>query len=715
MKNKILLFALIICCSACGVGVGLVTIAPKDKNYHSGLHYEFSMDERMINIFFKKSDKFTDVSNTPPALRLPLDQPFLKIAKDAPKVKYKYGSFKFSETPSEICNQLEIQNIDFSETTIVMQGDLCGTGFKMSLTIEQAQTLEMNIQLTDTTFNRLSLVCSSAPEEQIFGMGEQFSHVNLRGHRVPVWVEEQGVGRGDQPLTGLANSQMSGGDQFTTYAPMPFFISSFKKSFHLHNTTRSVFDFQYTNSMEIEVWDNQLSATIKQMDDPLDLIEHFTEKTGRLAALPEWAYGNILGIQGGMQVVIPQVDKLLDADVPISAIWIQDWCGKKETSLGSQLRWHWQADAKRYPNFKGFCEKMNKRGVAVLGYNNPFFTDSGSLFQTAKEQDFFVKNSLGEPYLIEMPGMDAYLIDLTNPAAFKWMKSVIKIKMIDVGLSGWMADYAEGLPWDAVLHSGVSPKEYHNLYPIEWARLNREVIQESGNEGKIAFFSRSSFTGGSAYSTFYWAGDQTTYWQENDGLPSVVPALLSSGMSGMSVNHADIGGFMSFKRMGGRVKIVRTEEMLKRWIELCAFTPIFRSHEGILPDDNIQVYDAEMQEFYAKFARMHERLSPYIQEQMEAATEKGYPIVRHLYLHYPKDKNTYDLQQQFLLGKDIMVAPVVQKGAQSVDIYIPPGEWRHLLTGEVFSGGLNYKVNTPIGTPAVFVNTDSKWKNLEIQ
>jgi len=709
--NKILLFALIISFSACGVGADLVTVAPKDKNYYSGLHYKFSMDERMINVFFKKSDKLTDVSNTPPALRLPLDQAFLKIAKDSPKVKYKYGSFKFSESPSDVCNQLEIKDINFSETVIIILGDLCGTDFKMSLNIEQANTLEMNIQVSDTTFNRLTLVSISAPEEQIFGMGEQFSHANLRGHRVPVWVQEQGVGRGDQPLTGLTNA--SGGDPFTTYAPMPFFISSFSKSFQLHNTTRSVFDFQYANSIEIEVWDNELSASIVQMDDPLDLIEHFTEKTGRLAPLPEWAYGTILGIQGGTQVVMPQLDKLLRANVPISAIWVQDWCGKQETPQGSQLRWHWQADSKNYPNFKGFCEKMNERGVAVLGYNNPFMTDSGSLFQTAKEQSFFVKNNLGEDYLIEMPGMDAYLIDLTNPAAFNWMKSLIKIKMINVGLSGWMADYAEGLPWDAVLHSGISPQEYHNIYPIEWARLNREVIRETGNEGKIAFFSRSSFTGGSQHSTFYWAGDQTTYWQQNDGLPSVVPALLSSGMSGISVNHADIGGSTSFKRMG--VKIVRTEEMLKRWIELCTFTPIFRSHEGVLPDENVQVYDAEMQEFYGRFARIHERLRPYLQEQMEAATEKGYPIVRHLYLHYPKDKNTYDVQQQFLLGKDIMVAPAVQKGIQSIEVYIPQGEWRHLFTGEVFSGGLNYKINTPLGTPAVFVNISSKWKNLEIE
>ncbi len=450
------------------------------------------------------------------------------------------------------------------------------------------------------------------------------------------------------------------------------------------------------------------------MDNPLDLLEDFTEKNGRPPALPKWAYGNVLGIQGGKEVVVKQLDVLKKAKVPVDAIWIQDWCGKRETKLGSQVYWNWKADESRYPNFKMFCLKMRQRGVRVLGYNNPFLMKGSELYETALERGFFIKNQAGEPYLLEMPD-EVYMLDLTNPEAFEWMKDIIKENMINQGLAGWMADYAEGLPWDAVLHSGISAQEYHNQYPVDWARLNREAINETGNEGFIAFFSRSSFTGGSQYTPLYWAGDQMTYWQKNDGLPSVVPALLSSGMSGMAINHGDIGGFASFTRMKGRIKITRSEELLKRWIELCAFMPVFRSHESVLPDENLQVYDPEMHEFYARFARIHQRLRPYLEAQVETASVKGYPVIRHLYLHYPDDKNTYDLQNQYLLGEDVLVAPVVKKGMRNVEVYIPPGEWRHLLTGEVFSGGLKYNVDAPIGTPAVFVNIDSKWKGLIIE
>lgn len=695
MKTNLLIFVWLMLMSACVV-TEFVTVLPKDKNYYSARHIEFSMDEQKINVFFKPSDKFTATSSTPPALRLPLDQAFLRIAQSTPKVKHKYGNFRFTEQVKNACDELTVSNINFSETTIVIRGDLCGNDFNMFLVADEPNTLQVRIRLEDTTYNRITLVQSSTADEQVFGMGKQSSHVNLRGERVPVWVQEQGIKGAD--ISSLLTHE------FATSAPMPFYISSFKKSFLLHHSTRSVFDFRYVNSIETEVWDNQFSATIHQMDNPLDLIENYTKNTGRLSTLPDWAYGTIVGMQGGTQVVENQIDKLQKSRVPLSAICLQDWCGKRDTMLNSQIRWHWQTDENRYPDFKNFCTKMNTKGIAVLGYINPFLTADSELYKTATAKGFFVKNNLGEPYIIEIPDADACLIDLTNPAAFEWLKNIIKKNMITAGFSGWVADYGGGLPWDAVLHSGVSAAEYHNRYPIEWARLNREAIRETNNEGKMAFFSRTAFMGSNQEATLYWAGNQTTFWQKTGGLPSVVPALLSSGMSGMSVNHAEVGGFSN-------LTTDRDPELLIRSIELCAFTPIFRTYEGLLPEDDIQVYDMpELRTFYARFAQIHETLRPYLKEQMQAATEKGYPMIRHLYLHYPDDKNTYKIEDEYLLGSDILVAPIVKKRTVDTEVYIPPGEWQHLFTGEVFSGGLRYKLDAPIGTPPVFIKTDSPWK-----
>ncbi len=681
---------------------------PTDKRQFDGKYILFNIDEETINIRFKPTDDFKTAFTSPNAFSLPLYQPFLLIAKDKPKVRYKHGSFRFKERPHQRCQKLKLQDVSFEKDLITLKGELCGNRFSMYFSSTEPGRLDIKVQLKDTTFNRLTLVYESRPKEQVYGMGEQFSHVNIRGHRIPVWVEEQGIGKGDQPITGLANARMAGGSPYSTAAPIPFYISTDKKAFLLHNSVRSVFDFRYSETIDLEVWNHELSASIWQADTPLQLIEKYTAETGRLPELPDWAYGAILGVQGGSEIVLSRLDSLLETGAPISAIWIQDWCGKRETPFGSQLNWQWIPDESRYPDFNNFCANLKEKNIAVLGYINPFLASDSELYKIAKRNEYLIKKPEGGVYLVSSPGMEMGMIDLTNPAAFDWLKKIIKENMIDKGLSGWMADYGEWLPWDAVLFSGESARSYHNRYVVDWARLNREAIQESGREGKLAFFSRAGFTEANKYATFYWASDQITSWQLNDGLPSIVPGLLSSGIGGMSINHADIGGFTSFIR--GPVKFLRDEELLKRHIELAAFTPVFRTHESVLPDDNVQVYDTpEMRNFYARFAIVHDKLKNYLKAYAKESTEKGYPMIRHLYLHYPNDESVLNIQDQFLLGKDILVTPVVKKGAINTDVYLPEGNWRHLFTGEIYKGGLKYQINSPIGTPPAFINTESKW------
>lgn len=349
---------------------------------------------------------------------------------------------------------------------------------------------------------------------------------------------------------------------------------------------------------------------------------------------------------------------------------------------------------------------MNRRGIAVLGYINPMLTDDGALYKEADKAGYLVKNHQNETYRIQMTGFEVGLIDLSNPAACIWIKNIIKENMIAYGLEGWMADFGEALPWDAVLHSGVSAEYFHNQYPVAWARVNREAIEEAGLLGKVAFFSRSSFTEGPQYSTFYWAGDQMTSWQRHDGFRSIVPALTSSGISGMSINHADVGAFAGFWKAGGLFRMRRGIKLLKRHIELGAFTPIFRTHEGIIPKHNKQVYsDKKMADFYARFSRIHDSLQPYLRQVAAEAVEKGYPMIRHLYLHYPEDPIAKKIKYQYLLGKDILVAPQLRKGRKRVRAYLPKGDWVHYFTKEKFSGGKFYSIKTAEGSPAVFLRS----------
>ena len=272
-----------------------------------------------------------------------------------------------------------------------------------------------------------------------------------------------------------------------------------------------------------------------------------------------------------------------------------------------------------------------------------------------------------------------------------------------------MADFGEWLPMDSVLHSGISAEIYHNVYPVIWAKLNREAIREAGMEGEIVFFTRSGFSYSNKYSTLFWEGDQMVSFDRHDGLPSTIVGLLSSGLSGISLNHSDVGGYTTINNP--LIKYFRSEELFLRWAELNVFTPIFRTHEGNRPTKNHQPYSSpETRKKFAHYGRMHFALKNYLKFYVEEASKKGHPVVRPLFLHFPEDKNTFDIKNQFLLGSDILVMPVLKSRQILVKGYLPKGKWRHLFLNKVYSGPKTIELKAPLGTPAVFIREESAWK-----
>jgi sulfoquinovosidase len=344
------------------------------------------------------------------------------------------------------------------------------------------------------------------------------------------------------------------------------------------------------------------------------------------------------------------------------------------------------------------------------------------MLEEAKKKGFLVKNEKGEDYLIQTVGFPAYLIDLTNPKAVAWTKSIIKKNMIDVGLSGWMADFGEWLPYDAVLHSGVSAKNYHNQYPVDWAKLNREAIKEAGKEGEIVFFTRAGFSYSNKYSTLFWLGDQMVSFQTHDGLPSAVLGMMTSGVSGISLNHSDIGGYTTISNP--ITNYHRSKELLLRWSEMSALSPVFRTHEGNRPLKNWQVYnfenalgeksqsDEETVEKFANMGKLHYALKDYLKIYVREASRTGIPVVRHPYLHYPNDLQVRNLKYQYLLGEDLMVMPVISDGESQVSGYLPEGEWKHVWSKRVYRGGTRVRVDAPLGEPGLFIRMGSRNQKL---
>ncbi|XP_038882634.1 sulfoquinovosidase-like [Benincasa hispida] len=579
-------------------------------------------------------------------------------------------------------------------------------------------------------FNRVFLTYSSEEKERFFGFGEQFSHMDFKGKRVPIFVQEQGIGRGDQPITFAANlvSYRAGGDWSTTYAPSPFYMTSKMRSLYLEGYEYSVFDLTKNDRVQIQIHGNSIQGRILHGNSPSELIERFTETIGRPPELPGWIIsGAVVGMQGGTDAVRKIWNDLKAHEVPISAFWLQDWVGQRETVIGSQLWWNWEVDTTRYFGWKQLIKDLGAWHIKVMTYCNPCLAPTDekqnrrrNLYEEAKALGILVKKKNGEPYMVPNTAFDVGMLDLTHPNTSSWFKEILQ-EMVDDGVRGWMADFGEGLPIDATLYSGDDPITAHNRYPEIWAQINREFADEwksklVGKEKEdpqeaLVFFMRAGFRNSPKWGMLFWEGDQMVSWQANDGIKSAVTGLLSSGLSGYAFNHSDIGGYCAVNLPF--IKYRRSEELLLRWMELNAFTTVFRTHEGNKPSCNSQFYsnDRTLSQF-ARFAKVYSAWKFYRIQLVKEAAQRGLPICRHLFVHYPEDEYVLTLgHQQFLVGSEILVVPVLDKGKNNVKAYFPLNEsssWQHIWTGEVHAKpGCEIKVDAPVGYPAVFIKVGS--------
>lgn len=569
--------------------------------------------------------------------------------------------------------------------------------------------LKLEFLESSAGINRLWFRLAADQEEKIYGCGEQLSYFNLRGKNFPIWTSEPGVGRNKETYTTWQADvkDKAGGDYYTTNYPQPTFISTKKYYCHLESTAYQDFNFKNDNFHELEVWNIPDYLLFETGESYLELVEKLTAYLGRQPELPEWVYnGLILGVQGGTDFVLEQKDKLKEAGVELSALWCQDWQGVKHTSFGKRLSWNWEWNQELYPELDQKLKQLKAEDIRFMGYINPYVLEGKNLYQKAAANDYLAYDSEGEIYLVDFGEFYCGVVDFTNPEAFEWYKEVIKDNLIDFGLDGWMADFGEYLPTDCVLSNGKSAEIMHNAWPAIWAKVNYEAVKEAGKLEEVLYFMRAGFTGNQKYCTLMWAGDQSVNWSLDDGLASVIPAALSMGMTGCGLHHSDIGGYTS---LHGNI---RSRELFMRWAEMGAFTPVMRTHEGNRPSENFQVYDDQKAiKHLARMTKIYKKLSKYIKAAVKENAEKGIPVQRPLFMHYEADQKCYDLKYQYLLGRDLLIAPVYEEAKEEWELYLPEDNWIHLWSGQEFSGG-EIKVKAPLGQPPVFYRKDSEYREL---
>ena len=667
------------------------------------------------------------------------------------KMNESNGSFTIKEKLIKSYQNQTILKIDYKKGELIFHGYLSSpkkAEQKIFYTFTLSETdhdhhLQLNLNLKSNSNHsfkstltakdsqihlRPVLTYASPDDEKVFGFGAQYTMTNMKGLRLPILSQEQGHGRGgNRHLTRFLNyfAKGAGGSWHTTYASIPFYLTSQGRSLFLENKEYCIFDFSVKGRASFEVQSQTITGRILAGKDFKELIKNFTDFSGRMKPLPDWVgKGAIVGLQGGEDRVMKQVDKLLKGGVPISAVWIQDWVGKRKTFLGQRLWWNWEIDRKSYPNFEEMVKNLKERGISVLTYINPYLVnpqDKGgfkrNLWQEAHSLDYLLKDKQGRVISPKSGSIQFTIVDLTNPKAKNWFKEIMVTNMINKGVSGWMADFAEGIPFEARPFSGESAESFHHQYIVEWAKLNHEVLKEAGLIDKALVFLRSAHTKSLSFAPLFWLGDQLVTWDKYDGLLSSLNGLISSGLSGFSLNHSDTGGYASFI-FRPFINIKRSEELLTRWSELNAFTAVLRTHEGLNPQKgNIQIYSNQRTiRHFSKMARLYKGLSPYRNFLMKEAFQTGLPLVRPLFLHYPNKSWAYkgENRKLFLLGSELLVAPVLYPGRKTVKVTFPPGRWINIWTSETYGDPHrvteNITLKAPLGFPAAFIKYTSKWK-----
>jgi alpha-glucosidase (family GH31 glycosyl hydrolase) len=667
-----------------------------------------------------------------------------------------HASFEHQASTSHRCQQARVDKAEPTSHYFLLAGSFQSPGCQLRFSLrftQDEQLLRVVATTSNPEYNHLKLTLNAPRDETLLGFGAQVSEQNFKGLEVPVWIQEQGIGRGEQPLSTLIEANVAGasGHSLSSYFTVPHFVSSQGYSWFLENTSFSRFDFRNRQKLQIHSYSPTLKAQFSACSQLLDCVSNYTQYSGRMRALPQWTQkGAIVGLQGGAERVLKHYQALKQAGTPIAALWLQDWVGRRMTMNGtaSQLWWNWERDPQLYADWKSLSAQLKTDNVRLLGYFNPFLVDVSehptaqrNLYQEALEKGYLVKDEQAEPYQIAITDFTAGLVDITNTEAFDWLKAIIKQQVKRNGFSGWMADFGEALPTQAVLANNNSALDFHNLFPQEWARLNAEVVRELGLQDEAVFFMRAGFNQSPSYASLFWLGDQNTNWSHHDGLQSAVIGLLNSGISGQSLNHADIGGYTSLRRdipdagawllpsdltlsyeshdgkKSTQMALYRQQNLLMRWTEMSAFTAIFRTHEGLTPDINAQVYDTPvLRQHFARNAKLYQALATYRQQLMTEAEQKGWPLVRQPLLHYPQYRFFAQMPHedlQFMLGEDIMVAPMLTPKNQRTqrNVFLPEGDWLDLIQGvriEVGSKGKNLRISPPIGLAPAYIRINER-------
>ena len=497
--------------------------------------------------------------------------------------------------------------------------------------------------------------------ERYIGFGERSNGVNQRGGVVRNYVSEGPYQQAEYPfLTAFIPPPGYNTRRDATYYPVPWLLSTNGYGVLVRNHEESRFRLgsEQGDEWSVEVDAQKLRYQVFAGPRPRDALRRMTALTGRQPpAEAPFFFGPWFQEDTGDQ---ESIEILRAADAPASV---------------GQTYTHYLPCGDHQGNEDGQRERTalyHRNGLAVTTYFNPMIcTDYDPVYQQAVDAGVLHRDITGQPYVYKYTGSTIFFVsqfDFSNPATTSFYGNLLA-EAVGHGYDGWMEDFGEYTPPDVVSHDGTPGPAMHNRYVTLYHRAARTYA--SATDKPLARFNRSGWTGAAAESQIVWGGDPTTSF-DFDGLESAVYNGLSMGASGVSLWGSDIGGFFALSVPQ------TTPELLARWLEFGFASGVMRTQANgfdLVPSERAQIFDGGILPVWRRYAKLRTQLYPYLAAAQRVYDRTGLPMMRSLALMYPGDRRGAALEDEYLFGPDLLVAPVVTEGARHRSVYLPKGRW----------------------------------------
>ena len=560
------------------------------------------------------------------------------------------GSWKVIETNDKIIYSSDYGTIQINKNPwrIVLK-DKAGRILSQTAALSDADSTQVKytpfcfVKRGSDNARRINPVFTLTADEMIFGCGESATGLNKAGQKVNLFVTDP---------QGPETDQM--------YKPIPFFMSNRGYGMFMHTSAPVTCDFgaTYIGLNKMFMGDENLDLFVF-FGEPKDILDEYTDLVGKPGMPPLWSFGTWMSR-------ITYFSEKEGYDVAANIRKNKYPCDVIHFDTG----WFdvdWQCDYKfsenRFQNPQQMLKDLRSQGFHVCLWQLPYFTPKNRYFSELIEKDMYVKNGNGElPY-------EDVVLDFSNPETVKWYQDKLA-GLLNIGVSAIKVDFGEAAPLNGIYASGKSGWYEHNLYPVRYDMAVSEITKKLHNENIM--WARAAWAGSQRY-PLHWGGDAAT---TNTGLLGTLRAGLSFGLSGFSFWSHDMGGFVKST----------PEDLYCRWIPFGFLTSHTRAHGA--PPTEPWLYDSKrVQDVFRKSAEMKYRLMPYVYAQAKECTETGLPMLRALFVEFPDDPGAWKVDDEYLFGSQILVAPLLEFGMTGRTVYLPEGKWIDYQTEKVYEGG----------------------------